>query len=92
MNEPRLRRAPKALWRSVGAEVVVTVPGRSDFELLSGSGGAVWRALGEPRTMSDLVAELAREYGVDAGTIEGDVHQLIGTLSRRGLLDEEAAG
>jgi hypothetical protein len=80
------------LWRSVGAEVIVTVPGRSDFELLSGSGGAVWRALGESLTMSDLVAVLAAEHGIDGATIEGDVRQLIGTLSVRGLVEEEAGG
>jgi hypothetical protein len=86
-----IRRAPQVLWRSVGVEVILADRRRSDFELLSGSGGAVWRALSEPRTLEDLVETLAAEHGVEPASIEGDVRQLVGTLSARGFV-EEATG
>ena len=89
MSPPRLQRAPHVLWRSVGAEVILAEPGRTDFELLSGSGGAVWRALDGPRTLPELIEALAAEHGVEAGSIESDVQQLVGTLSARGLVEEE---
>ena len=88
MSEPLLRRAPQVLWRSVGAEVVVAVPSRTDFELLSGSGGAIWRALDEPRTLSRLVDALAEEHGVEGGAIVDDVRHLTSTLAARGLLEQ----
>ena len=91
MTQTRLRRSPRVLWRSVGAEVILAEPGRTDFELLSGSGGAVWRALDGPRSLDELVEALASEHGVEADSIEGDVRQLVGTLSARGLLEESDA-
>jgi len=91
VTQTRLRRSPLVLWRSVGAEVILAEPGRTDFELLSGSGGAVWRALDGPRTLAELVDALAVEHGVEAASIEGDVRQLVGTLSARGLVEESDA-
>jgi Coenzyme PQQ synthesis protein D (PqqD) len=85
----RLRRVPHMLWRSVGAEVIIADPARTDFELLSGSGGTVWRALSEPRTLRELVDDLAEEHGVEPLTIEDDIHQLVGRLSARGLVEED---
>ena len=92
MTPTRLRRSPHVLWRSVGAEVILAEPGRTDFELLSGSGGAVWRALDDPLTLPELIEALATEHGVEAGAIDGDVRQLVGTLSARGLVEEEGSG
>lgn len=92
MTETRLRRAPHVLWRSVGVEVILAEPGRTDFELLSGSGGAVWRALDGPRSVPELIDALAAEHGVEAASIEDDVRQLVSTLSARGLVDEDEAG
>lgn len=86
----RIRRAPQVLWRSVGAEVILADRRRSDFELLSGSGGAVWRALDEPRTLEDLLDALAEEHGVEPAAIEDDVRQLVGTLTARGFVEEGA--
>ena len=91
MTQTRLRRSPRVLWRSVGAEVIIAEPGRTDFELLSGSGGAVWRALDGPRTFPELVDALAAEHGVEADSIEGDVRHLVGTLTARGLVEESDA-
>jgi hypothetical protein len=88
----RLRRAPHVLWRSVGAEVILAEPGRTDFELLSGSGGAVWRALDDPRTLGELIEALAAEHGVEADAIKDDVRQLVHTLSARGLVLEGDEG
>lgn len=92
MTITTLRRSPRVLWRSVGAEVILAEPGRTDFELLSGSGGAVWRALDGPRTFPELIETLAAEHGVEAEAIEGDVRQLVGTLTARGLVEEDTAG
>lgn len=87
MTEPVLRQSPGVLWRSIGAEVILAPRGRTDFELLSGSGGAVWRALAEPRTFDDLVVSLAERFEVDRSTIEDDVRRLVDNLSARGLVD-----
>lgn len=87
MTELVLRQTPGVLWRSVGAEVILATRWRTDFELLSESGGAVWRALIEPRTFDDLVGSLAEGFKVDRGTIEVDVRRLVDSLSARGLVE-----
>ena len=87
VTELVLRQTPGVLWRSVGAEVILADRERTDFELLSGSGGAVWRALVEPRTFDDLVGSLAEGFEVDRGAIEDDVRRLVDNLSARGLVE-----
>lgn len=90
MNDVVLRRTPGVLWRSIGAEVILAARWRTDFDLLSGSGGAVWRALVEPRTVDDLVEALADGFEVDRRTIEDDVRRIVDSLSARGFVVADA--
>ena len=69
--------------------MIIADTARTDFELLSGSGGAVWRALREPLTFRELVDDLAQEHGLEPHAIEDDIRQLVGTLSVRGLVEED---
>ncbi len=71
--------------------MLVADPARTDFELLSGSGGAVWRALGVPMTLPELLDALAEEHGVEPEAIRDDVVQLVGVLTARGLIEEREA-
>lgn len=88
MTEARFVRSPRALFRSVGAEVLVTAPDREDVDRLSPTAGAVWSLLGEPRTLSTLVDDLADAFGAPRERIAADVRVLVTDLVRRGWVEE----
>jgi hypothetical protein len=61
-------------------------PGDEDALLLAGSGGAVWQALAEPRSVDELVDGLARLHGVAPATIADDVSAAVSDLVAHGLV------
>ena len=50
----------------------VLIRRRGDDEpvLLTGSGVALWKALDEPASLSDVIARLARDHRIDPTTVE----------------------
>jgi hypothetical protein len=54
--------------------------------ILLGTAASVWNALDGTRTETELIEELAREYGADAAAIQGDAMGLIHSLSSNGLI------
>lgn len=61
---------------------------------LEGAGPRIWALLGEPRSVSQLCAELAREFEVDPETCLADVCEFLEELARAHLIRirDEAAG
>ena len=54
--------------------------------ILVGTAASVWNALDGTRTESELIEDLARDYGTDASAIRGDVIGLIDSLSTGGMI------
>ena len=61
---------------------------RGDDEtiLLTGSGLALWLALGEPADLADLADRLARDHQADPATVLSDIEPVVDDLVDRGVL------
>ncbi len=83
-------RSPTALVRRGDFGVVVL--GRHDERpiALAGTGVSVWDALDRPRSLADVVGELADRFGADAATVRADVEPLVAELLRAGVLEQRS--
>jgi len=90
-EDTRLRLAGKNVWSELGEDVVILDLASSSYLGLDGVGAAVWGALAEPCTVSELEARLAAEYEVDPVELGRDLRSFLSDLVDRGLvvLDEE---
>jgi hypothetical protein len=88
LNEGMFRRAPEALSRRVGGEVILATPHREDFDSLSSTASAAWELLDIPKNLDQLVDELAAEYRMQPSSIVSDVAALVLDLLRRGWIEE----
>ena len=92
MSDPaglaRFRRSDQALSRRVGADVLVTTPGDEDVHELSGGAMAVWADLEAPRTLSDLIGDLAIAHAAQPAEIADDVEGCLLTLMAFGVVEE----
>ena len=85
------RRSPAALSRAVGTEILACLPEWDEVDLLSASGGAIWRGLAEPRTLAELTAAVANEYALRPTDVRGDVRGFVDLLVMRGLVERMPA-
>lgn len=53
---------------------------------LGGVGGTIWDFLGEPRSLTEIEAQVMAEYDVDAETCRADVAAFLADLERNGLV------
>ena len=54
--------------------------------ILAGTAASVWNGLDGTRTETELIEDLARDYGTDASAIHGDVMSMIHSLSGSGII------
>lgn len=86
----RYRLSPVALSREVGGEILACLPDWDEVDRLSASGSAIWRRLAEPRTLSELCAELGAEFAVRPAVLREDVRRFVEFLVERGLVERDA--
>jgi hypothetical protein len=67
-----------------GAVLMNTTNG--DCFELNAVGAAVWNYIGRGISLVTVVDEIARDYGVDRGTVSTDVLRLIEELARQGII------
>jgi hypothetical protein len=79
-------RSPAALSRAVGSQVLACLPEWDEVDLLSTSGGVIWKVLAEPRTLSELTARIADEFELRPAHVRGDVRGFVDLLVKRGLV------
>ena len=84
MAADRLRRAPDSLSRIVGDDLYLTGPDRPDFDVLTGSATAIWRALEDGPTLEELVGAMARTHDTRPPAIEAEVGRFVDELRARG--------
>lgn len=80
------RRAPSVLVRVTGPEVLLATPAGNDVLRLSETAAAVWRLLDEPRTLEELVDNLAPRYNTAPSRISDDVAGVVNQLMELGVL------
>ncbi len=84
-EQQRLRGADLE-WRSVEGEVVALDVSESLYLGVNRSGRALWEALADGATRSELSQALIDEYGIDRASAERDTDAFLAELDRRGLL------
>ena len=83
---PRWERDPAVLWRFGPELVVFLAPDSVAPTSLSGTGVALWAALDQPRTVRELAARLAAEFGADPDVVESDIEPVVANLAAIGVL------
>lgn len=84
----RYRQSSRALARTVGDSIILTLPGHEAFEQLTATSAMTWCVLDAPHTLADLIERLAGLYDMHAQTITSDVEHLLNDLISRGLIEE----
>ena len=88
MSETRYRRAPRALHRTVGHEVLLAAADRDGIDVLPGTAATLWILLDQPASRETLTEELAAIYATPAHRVSADVTPLLDELVRRGWLEQ----
>ncbi len=88
-------RSESVVARIVAGETLI-VPVRSKVGDLASiysfnhTGTLIWKLLESPRSMVELIAAVAREYGVEFAAVESDVIAFVEELKRVGLVEVPA--
>jgi hypothetical protein len=84
----RFQRSTQTLSRRVGSDLLLTTPGDVVVHELSGGAVAVWGHLSTPRTLSELVDELAVAHSVPTVQIAEQVATCVDSLVAAGVVEE----
>lgn len=71
---------------AIDDEVVVMSLESGAFFSLTGTGRAIWQALDQHQTRTDLLAALARQYGGEPGPLAADFDEFVAELAQAGLV------
>lgn len=88
-----IKTNPNVIRRNVAGEDILIPIGDSALEhnglfVLTPTGAEIWDALVEGKSLEEIVANMAEEYGIDTETIRKDVLGLIEKLAQLGLVTE----
>lgn len=88
-----IKTNPNVIRRNVAGEDILIPIGDSALEhnglfVLTPTGAEIWDALVEGKSLEEIVANIAEEYGIDTETIRKDVLELIEKLAQLGLVTE----
>jgi hypothetical protein len=85
---PVLARGPGVLWRRTLRGVLISVLEDPEPFLVTTPGDAVWELLEEPRTRTELVAELSEMFDTATERIDADIAPVLSELIERGAIIE----
>jgi len=77
----------EAVATEVNDEVVLMNLERNRCYGLGGTGSEIWRRLGEPIPVSELLTQLQMVYDAPPGQIESDVLRTLGEFAAEGLIE-----
>jgi hypothetical protein len=89
-KELRFRRSHRALFRRVGDEVLVAVPGDGEVVSLFGTGTAIWESIAHPASVAELARTLAEEYGASPDEIAADIETFLDQLLEKRVVERHA--
>lgn len=89
-----MRASPNYILREIADEIMLVPVGVSAAKLngmilLNKTGGSIFKALAEERTLEELTAIIAREYEIDTETARGDIDEFLQNLRQVDALIEE---
>ena len=71
---------------SEASESSAVLLSKGQYYSLEETGAAFWLALTEPKTLSELVAQVQNEYEIDSATAQEDISNLLDDLIEAGLV------
>jgi len=84
--------APDVVYKSLPDGAVLFSSDNEVYFGLNTVGARVWELLSARTTVAEVISELVAEYpGVDRGTVEADVTELLTELQREGLVQPRPA-
>lgn len=86
-----VRWSPEAVATEVNEEVVLMNLERNRCYGLGSTGSDIWRRLGEPIQVSDLLTQLRIVYDAPTGQIESDVLRTLKEFAAEGLIEVGSA-
>lgn len=72
--------------RAVGDETILLDLETGTYFTLNPVGALVWRGLEQAESIDQIVERIVSEYDAPAAQVKSDVAQLLGELTRRGLV------
>jgi hypothetical protein len=90
-NMTAFRPSPDVLMRKVEDEFVLVHMARNQIFALNRTGARLWELLGEGRSRAEAIEQLAREFDVEAETVERETERLLRQLVQEGLLERDAS-
>lgn len=79
-EQTRIARKEGLIVESLAGQTVMLDPDGDRYLRLNESGGVLWEALAEPRTVAELGAHLAARTGVDRERARADAASFAGDL------------
>jgi len=78
--------AGDVVWTDLGDEVVLIKLDSGIYFGLDGVGARMWALIADGRSREEIPDIVATEYGVSLERVDRDLEELIGKLSREGLI------
>lgn len=88
MIENPKKHAPVFVETKVGDEVIVMHLDSGEFFSLRGTAAQIWLLIDNERSLSEIVAVLAKEHGAPESAVSPDVEEFIKQLGQAGLLEQ----
>lgn len=86
-QETVVRWSPEAVATDVNEEVVLMNFERNRCYGLGDTGSDIWRKLGTPTRVSELLTQLRALYDAPSGQIESDVLRTLNEFAAEGLIE-----
>ena len=77
---------PGVVSRMVDGEAVLVDPKKGMVRVLNPAGARIWEMIDGRRTVAELAADIAAEYGIEATRAQADTISFCEDLVRRGVL------
>ena len=77
---------PGVVSRMVDGEAVLVDPKKGMVRVLNPAGARIWEMIDGRRTVAELAAGIAAEYGIEASRAQADTITFCEDLVRRGVL------
>ena len=88
--DARWRPSPDIASRKVADEVVLLNVKTSDYYSMNPTAVFVWESLCRNTPLSEIIGDLAAEFGIDAAKARKDVLELIKTLESQKIISRSA--
>lgn len=87
MNDMLVRRTGELIETEVDGELVALHVDNGTCYGFNGTATRIWGMIEQPRRVSELKAELLREFDVDPATCETQLKELLDELAADGLVE-----